>query len=122
MSEFKSYTYELTQKTDELKKLILENPDLPIAVLAGEEANNGFFGYMFCTDIKFSIGEILDCDFRDYDDTVFTDRDRLEEYIEETFYDEYRNKPVREYATVVKEEVEKYEPYWQKAIMIYADN
>lgn len=122
MSEFKNYTYTLTQKTDELKKLILENPDLPIAVLAGEEANNGYFGYMFCTDIKFSIGEILDCDFRDYDDAVFTDRDRLEEYIEDTLYDEYRNKPVKEYAAVVKEEVEKYEPYWQKVIMIWVDN
>ena len=122
MSEFKNYTYELTQKTDELKKLILENPDLPIAVLAGEEANNGYFGYMFCTDIKFSIGEILDCDFRDYDDAIFTDRDRLEEYIEEDLWGKYQYKSVRELAAAVEEEVEKYEPYWQKAIMIYADN
>ena len=33
-------TYSLTKNSDELKKLILENPDLPIVVLAGEEAGS----------------------------------------------------------------------------------
>ena len=37
MNKFRSYT--LSKESDELKKLILENPDLPIVVLAGEEAN-----------------------------------------------------------------------------------
>ena len=36
----KFYTYALSKKSDELKKLILENPDLPIVVLAGEEAGS----------------------------------------------------------------------------------
>ena len=37
-------TYSLTKNSDELKKLIVENPDLPIVVLAGEEANDGYWG------------------------------------------------------------------------------
>ena len=114
--------YALTQKTDELKKLILENPDLPIVVLAGEEANNGYWGWMFCSSISFCIDEILDCDFYDYDDTVFTDRDRLEEKIEDDLWDEYHEKSEEEYDTAVKREVEKYEPYWKKVIAIYATN
>ena len=122
MSEFKSYTYTLTQKTDELRKLILENPDLPIAVLCGEDANAGYCGYMFCTHIGFSVGEILDCDFYDYDDAVFIDRDRLEEKITEDLCDKYPDVSNKEFDVLVKEEVKKYEPYWQKAIMIYADN
>lgn len=122
MSEFKSYTYELTQKTDELKKLILENPDLPIAVLAGEEANIGGHYWMYCSDIRFSIGEMLDCDFYNYDDSVFTDRDELEEYITDILCDEYPNVSDKEFDAIVKKEVEKYEPYWQKVIAIWADN
>lgn len=114
--------YSLTHKTDELKKLILENPDLPIVVLAGEEANNGFFSWMFCTSISFRIGEILECDFYDYDDTVFTDRDRLEEKIEDDLWDEYHEKSKEEYDDAVKKEVEKYEPYWKRVIAIYATN
>lgn len=120
MNKFRNYA--LTQSTDELKKLILENPDLPIAVLAGEDANSGWSGYMFCTSISFSIGEILDCDFYYYDDGVFTDRDELEEYIIDILSDEYPDVSDEEFDAIVRKEVEKYEPYWQKAIMIYADN
>ena len=115
-------TYSLVQNSDELKKLILENPELPIVVLAGEEANSGYNGWMYCSSISFAIDEILDCDFYDYDDTVFTDRDRLEERIEEDLYDEYQDKTNEEYDEAIKREVEKYEPYWKKVIAIYATN
>ena len=76
MSKFEDYT--LTKKSDELKKFILENPDLPIVVLADENSVTDY-RWTFCSSISFCIDEILDCDFYDYDDTVFTDRDRLEE-------------------------------------------
>ena len=120
MNKFEKYT--LTQPINELRKLILENPDLPIAVLAGEDANSGWSGYMFCTSISFSIGEILDCDFYDFDDSVFTSRDELEEYIIDILSDAYPYVSNEEFDDIVKKELEKYDPYWQKAIMIYADN
>ena len=120
MNKFKEYT--LTQSTDELRKLILENPDLPIAVLAGDYANDGSHSYMFCTNISFSIGEILDCDFYDYDDVVFVDRDRLEEYIADNLCDEYPDVSDKEFYAIVEKEVKKYEPYWKDVIMIWADN
>ena len=53
MNKFRSYT--LTKESDELKKLILENPDLPIVVLAGEDASCGDHYWMFCSDIYFKI-------------------------------------------------------------------
>lgn len=120
MNKFEKYT--LTQPTDELRKLILENPDLPIVVLAGEDANIGDYSYMFCTQISFSLGEILDCDFYDYDDAVFIDRDRLEEYIADGLCDIYRDMPDDEFYAMVEEEANKYEPYWKDVIMIWADN
>lgn len=114
--------YSLTQKTDELRKLILENPELPIVVLAGEEANNGFFSWMYCSSISFELDEILDCDYYDYDDAVITDRERLEEKIEDDLWDEYHDKSEEEYDAAIKRELEKYEPYWKKVIAIYATN
>lgn len=119
MSTLESY---LSQETDELRKLILKNPDLPIVVLAGEEANSGDYQWMFCSSISFEIGEILDCDYTDYDDAVITDRDRLEEKIADDLYDEYLGKPDEEYEEAIKREVEKYEPFWKKVIAIYANN
>lgn len=115
-------TYSLIKETDELKKFILENPDLPIVVLAGQDANNGDYGWMFCSSISFGIDEILDCDLRDYGDEVFTDRDRLEEYIADILCDEYSEKSDKEFDAIVKREIEKYEPYWTKVIAIWADN
>lgn len=120
MNKFRNYS--LSKKSDELKKLITEHPDYEICVLAGEEANSGDYSWMFCTDISFDIGEILDYDYYDYNDVVFTDRERLEEKIEDDLYDEYSDKPESEYDAAIKAELEKYEPYWKDVIFIYADN
>lgn len=115
-------TYSLVKNSDELKKLILENPDLPIAVLANEDSTSGNWYWTYCSSISFSIDEILDFDFYDYDDAVFTDRDRLEEYIEDMFYDEYCDKSDEEYEKVIKDKLAELEPYWKKVIAIYATN
>ena len=120
MSKFEAY--KLGHKTDELKKLIAENPDLPIVVLAGEEANGGDFAWMFCEYVSFGIDEILDCDFYDHNDTIITDRDRLEEIIEDSLYDDYCDKPEEEYEAAIKARVAEFEPYWQKVIAIWASN
>lgn len=114
--------YSLIKETGELRKLILENPDLPIVVLAGQDATCGDYGWTYCSNISFGIGEILDCEFYDYDNIVFTDRDRLEEYISDILADEYINGTDEEFEAAVKKEVEKYEPYWKKVIEIRADN
>ena len=118
-----SRTYSLAQNTDKLKELILEHPDLPIVVLAGQDAHIGDdYRWMYCSDVSFAIDEILDCDFYDYDDSVFTDRDRLEEKITEDLYDEYHLKSDEEYDRAIELEVNKYDPYWKKVIAIYANN
>lgn len=112
----------LAKSTEALKKLIAEHPDYPIVVLAGEEANIEGHGWMFCSGIDFSVAEILDADIADYDDSVFNDRDRLEEFIEDSLYDEYHDKPEEEYEKAIKAKVEELEPYWMKVIAIYASN
>lgn len=115
-------TYSLAKNSDELKKLILENPDLPIVVLAGDDASSGYWGWTYCSSISFHIDEILDCDYYDYDDVVFTDRDRLEEKIADDLCDEYYGRPDEEFEAAIKNKLEELEPYWKKVIAIYANN
>lgn len=114
--------YSLSHKSDELKKLIAENPDLPIIVLASDDANNGNWAWQYCFSVSVGLSEILDHDYCDYDDTIFTDRDRLEEKISDDLYGEYHNKSSEEYDEAVKRKMAELEPYWTKVIAIYASN
>lgn len=117
-----SRTYSLAKNSDELKKLILENPDLPIVVLADEDSSCGDWRWTYCSSVTFAIDEILDYDYYDYDDAVFTDRDRLEEYVGDMLYDEYHDKSDEEYEQAIKDKLAELEPYWTKVIAIYASN
>lgn len=118
----KFHEYSLSKKSDELKKLIIENPDLPIVVLAGEEANGGDYSWMFCSSISFGLDEILDCEYYDYGEYVFTDRERLEEVISDRLYEENPTMGEDEFDAAVAEKVKEFEPFWKKVIAIYATN
>ena len=111
--------YSLAQQTDELKRLITEHPDYQIVVLAGEEANGGDYTWMCCSDVRFATGEILDTDYYDYNDAIITDRERLEEIIEDRLYDELKGD---ELDKAVKDKMAELEPYWKNVIFIYASN
>ena len=41
MTEYEKESTWLLHATDELRKLILENPELPLLVFAGEDCNSG---------------------------------------------------------------------------------
>lgn len=118
----KFHEFSLSKKSDELKKLIEENPDLPIVVLAGEEANGGDYNWMFCSNISFGLDEILDCEYYDYGDYVFTDRDRLEEVIADRLADEYPEMENSEFEHAVAKKLKELDPFWKKVIAIYATN
>lgn len=116
------FPLDLTQNTDELKRLIAEHPDYPIVILVGEYANTGDYGWMYCSMISYEIMEILDSKVP-YDDTVCSDRDEFEERLEEFLWDEYGDKlTMTEFQDFLKKEIARYEPYWKKVIAIYADN
>ena len=108
--------------TTELKKLIAEHPDYPICVLASEDANIGEWGWMYCSDIRFSVGEILDCTQDINDEKVYSDRDDFEEDLADCLSNEYEDLDETSFEEKVKEELAKYEPYWKDCIFIYADN
>lgn len=121
--------------TTKLKKLIAEHPDYPICVLASEDANCGDYGWVYCSDIRFGVGKILDCVQPVDDMQIFSDKDnfyeRLEEWLWERMCDELNpdimhsdgKKPTEEeFQKRFAEEKANYEPHWKDCIFIYADN
>ena len=124
--DMKLFPLDLTTNTDELKRLIAENPELPIVVLAGENATDGE-QTMFCSDVKFWIQDLLDCEVP-YMECVETDKSNFEEQIEEWLWDEMggndKDSKLSEavFEDALKETKAKYEPYWKKVIAIKGNN
>lgn len=110
--------------TTELRKLIAENPDLPIVVLVSEEAYSGEWGYEYCANVSCDLGEVLDCKIPFGGGIVPTDKDDFEEQLADYLCDLPENKGLSdsEFDKLLKEEMAKYEPYWKKVISISANN
>jgi len=110
----------IIHNTEALRKLILENPDLPLLVFAGEEANNGDYTWMSC-DLYVEKGEALDCK-GPKDERLYTEREELEEDVAEELYREVGDIPDEEYKKMLKERMDKYEEYWTDCIILYVTN
>jgi hypothetical protein len=118
--------YSIIQDSKELRRLIAENPDLPIAVLAGDCASSEEWPWTYCVSISCGIQTILDIKtpYDHYDGTLFTDIEDFEECIADAFYNDERYKELRdqEIDEAVGREAEKYKEHWKKVIAIYANN
>ena len=124
MTEFeKQPTFNL-HACDDLKRLIKENPELPLVVLAGEDANGGDYGFMFCDRVDAYVGEILDCMQEQEDERCFIDRDEFREQIEDNLAmsDEWADKTDEEIEAEADRIEAEYEPYWKKCIIVTVDN
>lgn len=126
----KIFPLNLAKNTSELKRLIAENPDLPIVVIVGEGANGGDYSWMYCDKVCFGIDEILDCEVP-YQEFVETDRINFEEQMEDWIWSDWiwsemsldEHEPTEEeFQIALAKEKERYEPYWKKVIAIYATN
>lgn len=116
-------TLGIVHDASELRKLIAENPDLPIVVIAGPDANIEDSRWMYCSSVKCSIGEILDTDKSPDDEKVYDDHDDLEEDISDALWSpETSMLSDEEYDALVQKELAKYEPYWRKVIAVYVNN
>lgn len=114
----------IVHDTAELRKLIAENPDLPIVVLAGEQAWIEEYGYSYCTKVFCSLDWVLDCEIPFGCGIVPTDKNDFEEQLANYLCDLPENKGFSdsEFDKLLKEEMAKYEPYWKCVIAIHADN
>lgn len=117
----------IVHDASDLRKLIAENPDLPIVVMVGDEAAVEGFSFTYCTSVRARIGEILDCETPFGEGHVYDDRiefrEDVEEYVGETdLFDVHNMEEAVEFDHQVDLFVAKYDAFWKKCIMILADN
>lgn len=113
---------EISKSSNELKRLIAENPDLPIMVLCDNDLYCDYYSSTIAPSISFYLGEFLDCDQKVNEEHVYFDRD---EFLEELSYKledlpEFEDLTQEEFDKAVEAEFDKYSSYWQKAIIINA--
>lgn len=112
----------LIHDTTELRQLILENPDLPIVVLADGEtscADDSMWWYQ--SDVRCCKDIMLDYDL-EWTDRTYDDEDDFEEDLADYLYDEHEELSEVELEELVKEKLKFYEPYWRDVIMVRVSN
>ena len=89
-----------------------------------EEANNGDYCWMYCSDVSFGISYILDVNTPyDKNDSVFTDKSELMDAVTDFMADAVPDgTSEEELDEMIAAEVAKYNPHWKKVIAIYATN
>ena len=111
------------KQTDELKELIAKYPDYPIVVIVDSEVVADYdYGWWYAPEIRFDIGEILDCEQDINDEKTYIDKDEFKEDVEYylSCYDGYETYTDEEFDKLVEEKYQEYEPYWKKVIQIRA--
>lgn len=111
------------KQTDELKELIVKYPDYPIVVIVDSEVVDDYdYGWWYAPEIRFEIGEILDCEQDVDDEKIYIDRDEFEEDMYNKYEDdeEYEKLDNYEFDEMIENKLKEYEPYWKKVIQIRA--
>ena len=113
----------LLHSADELKQLIVENPDLPILVFAGDNANNGDYPYMSCSYVSAEKGEFLDCGQQIDECKCYTDRDDFADDVENVLagVERYRDLSDDEFNALVEQTVNEYDEFWKPCILLHVD-
>ena len=116
--------YYFLNECKELKRLIAENPDLPLMFFAGDTGNDGTFDYMSCSMIRAHKGRVLDCENEANEEIVFDDESYFEEELEEMLcgLDEYSDLSDEEFHEVFEKEKSKYDDKWKDCIIVYVGN
>ena len=112
-----------TKQTNDLKELITQYPDYPIVVIVASEVVDDGYGWWYAPEIRFSIGEILDCEQNIDEEKTYVDRDDFEEDVQYNVEcdENFENATDEEFDAEVKRIMTEYEPYWRKVIQIRAD-
>ena len=120
------YKFDIVKDSTELRKMIAENPDLPIVVMASRDAVCDEWHWTYCSAVHCEVGEILDCECPWKEAMVYSDHIEFEEDLTEYLSDENEDIDHRltddEFEKLLEHHKEKYAPYWHKAIIIRADN
>lgn len=115
--------YHFLNECQELKRLIAENPDLPLAFFS-EDTGDYSSGYISCSAVTAEKSEVLDCYQEINDKKAFVGRDEFEEELQEMLcgIDEYRDLSDEEFDEIFRQEKSKYDDKWKDCIIVYVGN
>lgn len=116
--------YYFLNECEELKRLIAENPDLPLMFFAEDTGNDTTYNYISCSSVTAHIGEVLDCPNILNNEVIFDEKGYFEEELQEMLcgIDEYRDLSDEEFDEVFKKEKSKYNDKWKDCIIVYVRN
>ena len=98
-------------KSEELLKLVAENPDLPVVPLVDSDVVGDDSGYWIGSFGRSEVGE-----YALYGERYYTDRDDLEEMYADYIADDYPDMNDEDFFAMVKD---KTKDWWTKAILVY---
>ena len=107
--------------TAALRKLILENPDMPLVVFAGQDACDSWHcACQLCSKVNAYIGEILNTDVF-FSGMCYTDRDEFRDDLEDYYYPDYEGKEA-DFNKFIEKKLQEYEHDWIPCIILEVDN
>ncbi len=119
------YKFDIVKDSTELRKMIAENPELPIVVMASYEAVTEEFYWTYCSAVHCEVGEVLDCEIPWKEGIVYSDHIEFEEDLSDYLSDTIENAAKmseEEFKHLLNVQKDVYSEYWHKAIIIKADN
>lgn len=125
MTETEKKSSRCLNSTEELKQMILDNPELPLLMLAGDCANSGDYPYMVCMSVTSYVGEVLDCCQTVNDTRIYTDRDDFKEDLANSLaagcYPAFDGTD-DEWEKLVEKKLCEYDSFWKPCIIVRVDN
>lgn len=111
----------LIMQSSDLRKILSEHPDLPLVILVESDVVQDDYGFWFGSRYYCKLGEVLDYTPTEVsDEHSYTDRTDFEEAVE-SFVCESAERGLtdEELKERTKAIMDRYEPYWKKAILVY---
>lgn len=111
---------QIVNGTEELRKLIIDNPKLPLVVVIGSGSGDEDYD-MFCPYVYAEIGEFLDCEQMFTERRCFCNRDDFVDAVRNFYEDKYDyfEGSRQDFEIYVDNKIDEYEPYWVKCILLY---
>ena len=106
--------------TANLRKLIMDHPELPLVVFAGQNACLPEWSTTLCASVYAYIGEFLDCEQDVNPERVYGDRDEFEDDLRQYYEDMDMNDD--EFDDFIDKKLTDYEPFWKKCIILEVNN
>lgn len=114
----------MLKSSEELRKLIIENPNLPILTFVSDDANSRDYQYV-TANISCDKGWVLDAPAQMLPifDKVYTDEEDLENDIRDDLYDsDTKELSDEEFDKLVSDKLKELELYWKECIIIWVTN